>query len=74
MTDKPEYQFRFQIVDKTSGDVVESDWTYFTSINEFGGCDSVDIHVSAMLRGFQRFARENYERENYSAPETEDAA
>jgi hypothetical protein len=65
MTSKPEYRFKFQIVDETTGEVVHSDWTYFTTIDEFGGCESVDIHVAAMLRGWQRHARAEYERREY---------
>lgn len=74
MTDRPEYRFRFQIVDETTGEVVESDYTYLTSIDQFGNCESVDIHVAAMLRGFNRNGRAEYERANYAAPEVEDAA
>lgn len=65
----PEYQFRFQIIDKTTGDIIEADWTYLTTIDQFGNCESVDIHVGAALRGFNRSSRAEYEAKEY--PEIE---
>lgn len=69
MTDRPEYRFKFAIVDETSGEVVWSDFCSLSAINRFGSCESVQIHVTSMLRGFERHVREEYERDNY--PERE---
>lgn len=56
------YIFKFEIVDAVTGDVIEMDFTTMTDINEAGFCDSVDIHVSQMLRNWKRFARVEYEK------------
>lgn len=57
------YRFKFAIVDETTGDVVQSDFTYLTDIDEFGRCESVDIHVAAMLRAFRRDLRAEAQKE-----------
>lgn len=71
-TARPEYRFKFAIVDETTGETVWSDFCGLLpdTIDEFGGCEAVDIHVSSMLRGFKRHVRAEYETKNY-AVETE---
>ena len=64
----PEYQFKIQIIDKTTGEIVASDWTYLTTIDQFGNCESVDIHVASLLRAFNRTGRAEYEQQKYSEP------
>lgn len=70
MPDAPQYRFKFQIVDEATGQVVETDFCPITTIDQFGGCESVDIHVASMLRAFNRSGREEYEREEYPAYRT----
>lgn len=72
MSANPDYRFKFQIVDQTTGEVVESDYCPLTTIDQFGGSETVDIHVSSMLRAFKRFGQAEYERANYQS--AEDAA
>ena len=48
------YRFDFRIVDKTTGETVESDFTYLTSIDALGGCESVELHLYSLLRAFRR--------------------
>lgn len=67
----PAYRFKFQIIDETTGDVVEADYCALTTIDEFGGCESVDIHVAAMLRAFNRSGRDEYQRANYATEPVE---
>lgn len=66
--DRPEYRFRFEIVDENRGERV---WADVISIDErgidqFGGCESVEHGVARMLRGFRQHVRAEYERENYA--------
>lgn len=61
MTDKP-YRFRFQI-ETPAGDVLIEDYCSLTSIDQFGGCENVDMHVASMLRMFNRTVRAEHERE-----------
>lgn len=61
----PSYRFKFQIVDESTDEVVAEDYCGLTTIDNFGACESVDIHVSSMLRAFQRTGRAEYEREHY---------
>lgn len=70
MTGKPSYRFKFAIVDETTGEVIGTDFCNLTSIDQFGGCESVDMHVASTLRWFERTGREQHERENYPATET----
>ena len=56
------YLFKFQIIDAADGTVIEMDFTTMTAINEAGICDSIHIHVSKMLRNWNRFARAEYEK------------
>src|SRR5690242_17563560 len=48
----PSYRFNFEIVDEATGNVVISDFCGLTAIDQFGGCESVDMHVASMLRAF----------------------
>lgn len=43
-------QFELRVVNKETGEVIVSDYTSLTPINEYGMCESVDIHVGAALR------------------------
>lgn len=66
----PDYRLKFQLVDETTGEVVAQDFCGLTTIRPDGSCESVDTHVAAMLRGFNRSVREEYERREY--PTTKD--
>lgn len=55
-----EYRFQCRVVDE-AGETVISDHTCMTRIDAFGGCESVDMAVGAMLRAFERTARAQYE-------------
>lgn len=46
-------RFKFSITDADGNEIV-SDYTYLTNIDEFGGCESVDIHVASALRFLRR--------------------
>lgn len=50
-------KFEFQITDE-NGDVIASDFTTFEAqqIDEFGGCETVDIHTASTLRFIRRRA------------------
>ena len=60
----PSYKFKFQIVDETTGQIVESDFTYLSDHDQ----TNIGIHVSQMLRNWINFARAEYEAENYQVP------
>lgn len=49
-------RFKFEIIDDTTGDVIASDWTWFDHgrIDEYGNCETVDIHVGAAMRHVRR--------------------
>ena len=53
-----EYQFKFEVVDPATGDVLISDYCTMTRIDEFGGCEIVDIHVASALRALRKIAHE----------------
>jgi hypothetical protein len=74
MASKPDYIFKFSIVDVTSGEVVEADYCTITNANisEFGDCEVVDQEVGRMLRNWRKFARAEYEAENYAPPEEDE--
>jgi hypothetical protein len=61
----PAYRFKLEIVDETTGDVIVSDFCSLTSIDQFGGCESVDMHAAAALRFFNTVGRSKHEAENY---------
>jgi hypothetical protein len=65
MADKPEYHFKFQIADATTGEIIECDWC---SLSYADPESVVNLHVSQMLRNWRNFARAEYERENYQVP------
>jgi hypothetical protein len=48
----PDYRFRFEIIDAETGETVIADYCSLTDIDEFGGCESVDMHVASALRAF----------------------
>lgn len=62
MPDAPSYRFHCKIVDEATGEVVIADYCALTSIDQFGGCESVDMHVASMLRAFIRTAKAEHER------------
>lgn len=68
MTAQPNYRFQFCIIDKTSGETICEDYCGLTSIDQFGACESIDMHVSAMLRAFERSVRAQYEEREYRQP------
>jgi hypothetical protein len=43
-------RFELRVVNKETGEVIVSDFTYLTPIDQFGNSESVDIHVGAALR------------------------
>lgn len=51
-------RFEFRVLDE-GGEVIASDWTTIgdaTHIDNYGGCETVDIHVGATLRAVKREA------------------
>ena len=46
-------RFEFRIVDG-DGDTLVEDWTPVCTIDEFGGCEMVELHVSSALRAVRR--------------------
>ena len=66
MTNIPQYRFKLEIVDENTGDVIVSDFCSLTSIDQFGGCESVDMHAAAALRFFNTVGRAKHEAANYS--------
>ena len=62
MVNKPEYRFKFQIIDDTSGAVVQS--------GNYSADDKTDLEgeVSIVLRQFFGTTRRTYEEQNYEAP------
>lgn len=72
MSAVPTYRFKFALVDEATGEVISSDFCALTSIDQFGGCESVDMHVASMLRAFERTVREEYERQNYAPVDEEE--
>lgn len=67
---KPDYRFKFQIVDEATGDVIADDWCTLTTIDEFGGCEAVDHQVASTLRYFTRTGRAKHEAENHGKRES----
>lgn len=67
----PDYRFKFEIADQTTGDIVIADWLTIEpkAIDQFGGCEAVDHAVARMLRMFRQTAREKFEREHYAMEE-----
>lgn len=61
----PNYRFQCSIIDQATGETVIADFCSLSTIDQFGGCESVDIHVAAVLRAFQRSVREEFERREY---------
>ena len=47
-------RFEFRVVDTETDETVISDSTSIFSIDEFGGSESVDVHVGAALRNVRR--------------------
>lgn len=48
-------RFELRVVDTETGETVVSDYTSnLTPIDQFGNCESVDIHVGAALRFVRR--------------------
>lgn len=68
MADKPDYRFKFEITDETTGEIIIADWLTLgaENIDQFGGCEAVDHAVARMLRMFRQSAREKFEREHYA--------
>lgn len=55
-------KFEFRILDE-SGDEIASDFTTFGAqqIDEFGGCEAVDIHTGSALRFVRRLVKKTTE-------------
>lgn len=64
MSERPTYRFHCKIVDEATGETVIADYCQITSIDQFGACESVDMHVASMLRAFERKARAEHEIAN----------
>ena len=58
----PNYRFECKIIDADTGETVISDNTYMMQIDQFGGCESVDITIGRMMRQFKKTAQQEYER------------
>lgn len=64
------YRFKCEIVDDETDEVVIADYcTLLGTIDQFGGCETVDMHVASMLRAFQRTARPQHEAKNIEVVE-----
>lgn len=59
---KPNYRFKFEIVDETTGDTIEGGSTYLSGIDAYGRCESVEMEVAQRLRNFETRARDDHER------------
>lgn len=61
------YKFKFRIVNTETDEVFMTDWTTFDAdrVDEFGGCETVDIHVASALRKLRR-VHEQQERALYA--------
>ena len=55
---EPNYRFKCVVVDDANDMLVISDFTFIGPIDEYGGCESVDMTVSRMLRQLRRIMRE----------------
>jgi len=55
------YRFHCIIEDTDTGETVIEDSCALTSIDTFGGCENVDMHVASMLRAFQRTVKREHE-------------
>lgn len=53
-------RFEFRVLDD-NGDEIASDWTTIEPdwITEFGGCETVEIHVASALRYVRKTVRED---------------
>lgn len=71
---KPNYIFKFQIVDTETDQTIEADYCTITdaNIDGFGGCEVVDHEIARMLRNWRSFARAEYEAENYPTEEDDE--
>jgi hypothetical protein len=51
-------RFEFRVMDE-DGEEIASDWTTMQpgDIDQFGGCETVDIHVASALRFLRRKAQ-----------------
>ena len=61
MSDGPAYRFKCMIVDETNDMLIISDHTYVGQIDQFGGCESVDVTVARMMRQFKQSAKTQHE-------------
>lgn len=52
------FKFKFEIQDEATDEIVTSDWTLFdtVSIDDYGACETIDIHVASALRYLRRVA------------------
>lgn len=53
---KPEYRFKYQIVDETTDEVIVSGDTFISeTITQYGENESVDMEVGSAMRFFKNF-------------------
>jgi hypothetical protein len=65
----PNYRFKFEIVDDSTGEVVERDWLSLPDTDPIGFCTlSTNTRVAQMLHNWRTFARAEYEAKNYQVP------
>lgn len=52
------FKFEFKIRDTETGEIITTDWTTFDAerVDQFGNCETVDIHVGAAMRHIRRLA------------------
>ena len=60
---KADYRLKCEIVDQVTGETIIADFTYLSAIDEYGGCESVDMTVARILRQFRTTAQRQYERQ-----------
>ena len=62
MGDARNYRLECKVVDASTGETIIQDNTFIGTIDEYGGCESVDHTVARMLRQFKKSAQKEYER------------
>ena len=70
-----DYRFSFKITEEGSTrHAIERDWVSLdeSTIDEFGGCEMVDMAVARLLRIWKEKGRAEYERKVYGDGESEE--
>lgn len=56
MTNETEFRFDFTITNRETGEIIQHDWTTFTSnqVDLYGAVETIDIHTGSALRALRR--------------------